>query len=107
MMQPYNARRNPLGDYNGAWKELEKALEMGKVRAIGISDFDFNDELFESIVVPGSSNPAHIQENIESFSFTLSDDEMKQIAALNKEKRYFNMSYEQIKAWMGDYELWD
>ena len=58
-------------------------------------------------VVPGSSNPAHIQENIESFSFTLSDDEMKQIAALNKEKRYFNMSYEQIKAWMGDYELWD
>ena len=58
-------------------------------------------------VVPGSSNPAHIQENIESFTFTLSDDEMKQIAALNKEKRYFNMSYEQIKAWMGDYELWD
>ena len=58
-------------------------------------------------VVPGSSNPAHIQENIESFSFTLSDDEMKQIAALNNEKRYFNMSYEQIKAWMGDYELWD
>ena len=47
-------------------------------------------------VVPGSSNPAHIQENIESFSFTLSDDEMKQIAALNKEKRYFNMTYEQI-----------
>ena len=39
-------------------------------------------------VVPGSSNPAHIQENIESFSFTLSDDEMKQIATLNKEKRY-------------------
>ena len=32
---------------------------------------------------------------------------LKQIAALNKEKRYFNMSYEQIKAWMGDYELWD
>ena len=57
--------------------------------------------------VPGSSNPAHIQENIESFSFTLSDDEMKQIAALNKEKRYFNMSYEQIKSWMGDYKLWD
>ena len=26
---------------------------------------------------------------------------------LNKEKRYFNMSYGQIKAWMGDYELWD
>ena len=32
---------------------------------------------------------------------------MKQLATLNKEKRYFNMSYDQIKAWMGDYELWD
>ena len=47
----------PLGDYNGAWKELEKALEMGKVRAIGISDFDFNDELFESIVAPAKVKP--------------------------------------------------
>ena len=51
----------PLGDYNGAWKELEKALEMGKVRAIGISDFDFNDELFESIVVPAKVKPQMFQ----------------------------------------------
>ena len=51
----------PLGDYNGAWKELEKALEMGKVRAIGISDFDFNDELFESIVAPAKVKPQMFQ----------------------------------------------
>ena len=55
----------PLGDYNGAWKELEKALEMGKVRAIGISDFDFNDELFESIVAPAKVKPQMFQ--IESW----------------------------------------
>jgi len=28
-------------------------------------------------------------------------------ASLNKEKRYFNMTYKQIKEWMENYELWD
>ena len=29
------------------------------------------------------------------------------ISSLNKEKRYFNMSYQQIKDWMENYEIWD
>ena len=29
----------PAGDYFGAWKDMEKAVEMGKVRTLGISDF--------------------------------------------------------------------
>ena len=178
----------PLRDYNGGWKALEKAMEAGKVRAIGISDFDFSDELFNSIVeparikpqmfqiechpyaqrehwqemakkydikiecwfplggrdskgeilrdpvineiakahgksaaqviirwhiqkgfcvVPGSSNPKHIQENIEVFDFELTKEEMSRMASLNQEKRYFNMTYQQIKDWMENYELWD
>ena len=58
-------------------------------------------------VVPGSSNPAHIQENIEVFDFELNPEEMAKMASLNQEKRYFTMNYEQIKAWMSDYEIWD
>ena len=58
-------------------------------------------------MVPGSSNLDHIKENIEVFDFELSEEEMAQMAALNQEKRYFNMTYDQIKAWMGDYEIWD
>ncbi len=58
-------------------------------------------------VVPGSSNPHHIQENIEVFDFELSEEEMAKMASLNQEKRYFNMSYQQIKDWMENYELWD
>ena len=69
----------PLRDYNGGWKALEAALEAGKVRAIGISDFDFE----------------------------LSPEEMAKMASLNQEKRYFTMNYQQIKDWMENYELWD
>ena len=58
-------------------------------------------------VVPGSSNPKHIQENIEVFDFELSPEEMARMASLNQEKRYFNMTYQQIKDWMENYELWD
>ena len=40
----------PVGDFVGGWKEMEKALESGKVRAIGISNFDVNDSIWNSIV---------------------------------------------------------
>ena len=169
-----------IGDYVGGWKEMEKALEMGKVRAIGISNFDVNDSIWNSLVetarikpqivqiechpyaqrrhwqemaakqdikiecwfplggrdskceilrdstineiarahgktaaqviirwhvqegfsvIPGSSNPAHIRENIEVFDFALTDAEMQQIRSLNKEAHYFNMPYEDQKKW--------
>ena len=52
-------------------------------RAIGISDFDCDDEPFNSIVEPA------------------------RMASLNQEKRYFNMTYQQIKDWMEGYEIWD
>ena len=42
------------------------------------------------IAIPGSSNPVHIAENFAIFDFTLSDDEMKQIAALDKNERFEN-----------------
>ena len=165
----------PVGDYVGAWKDMEKAVETGKVRTLGISNFDTDSEAFnrlmkeahvkpavlqmechpyaqrievretmkqhgiqvecwfplggamsngmilkdpviESIadahgksaaqiilrwhiqegfsVIPGSKNPEHIRENIEIFDFELTDDEMAQIRALNKEERVFKLSRE-------------
>ena len=178
----------PIGDFVGGWKEMEQALEMGKVRAIGISNFDTNDSLFDQLlasakvkpqimqiechpyaqrkhwqercaaegiqiecwfplggrdskgeilrdktineiakahgktaaqviirwhiqegfsVIPGSSNPAHIKENIDVFDFTLTDDEMQRIRALDKEARYFNMPYEQQVKWFGQWNPTD
>lgn len=178
----------PIGDYVDGWKEMEKALEMGKVRAIGISNFDVNDSIWNSLVetvrikpqivqiechpyaqrrhwqemarkhdikiecwfplggrdskgeilrdetigeiakahgktaaqviirwhiqegfsvIPGSSNPAHIRENIEVFDFALTAEEMQQIRSLDKEARYFNMSYEDQKKWFGQWNPTD
>ena len=169
-----------IGDYVGGWKEMEQALLSGKVRAIGISNFDVNDSIWNSLVetakikpqivqiechpyaqrrhwqemcakhniqiecwfplggrdskgeilrdpvinevakahgksaaqviirwhlqegfsvIPGSSNPGHIQENIDVFDFSLSNYEMFRIHQLDKEQRYFNMPYEDQKRW--------
>lgn len=163
----------PVGDFVGAWKDMEKAVVQGKVRTLGISNFDadsaaFNrlmreaaikpavlqmechpyaqridvretmkqhgiqvecwfplggamsdgmllkDPVINSIaqahgktaaqiilrwhiqegfsVIPGSKNPQHIQENINIFDFELTDDEMAQIRALDKEERVFHIS---------------
>ncbi len=174
----------PMGDYVGGWKEMEKALKSGKVRAIGISNFDASDEIFDSLVdsatikpqmmqiechpyaqrhywrdkaekngihiecwfplggrdskgeilrdpvlneiaaahnktaaqviirwhiqmgvsvIPGSSNPEHIKENIDVFDFELTDSEMAKIKALDKEQRYFVMPYEEQVKWFSQY----
>ena len=41
-------------------------------------------------MIPGSSNPEHIRENIGVFDFVLSDEEMEAIASLNKGLRFEN-----------------
>lgn len=45
-----------------------------------------------NIVIPGSKNPAHIAANLDIFDFSLTDDEMTEIAGLDKNTRYYNMS---------------
>ena len=42
------------------------------------------------IVIPGSSNPEHIEENYDIFDFELSDEDMQKIQALNRQERYEN-----------------
>ena len=160
-----------FGDYIGAWRDMEKAVAMGKVKAIGLSNFEserleevlematitpaalqvechpyyqqnalkerlapygtviesqypighgddtlINEPVFTklankysktnvqiilrwhiqvgNIVFPKSSNPKHIADNIDIFDFELTNEEMAEIAKLEKGQRYFNMSVE-------------
>ena len=161
----------PFGDITAGYQAMEQAVEQGKVKAIGLSNFEvvsnfdrimeianippavlqvethpyfqqqdtmayidqygtvieawyplggrgntqilFNDETIVDIanahdktaaqvilrwhlqaghiVIPGSSNPDHILENISIFDFVLTAEEMSRINALNTENRFFNM----------------
>lgn len=42
-----------------------------------------------NIVIPGSKNPTHIKDNFDLFDFTLTEEEMSAISALDKEVRYY------------------
>lgn len=51
----------PVGDFVGAWRDMEKAVALGKVRALGISNFDASDEVFERIMTASRVKPAVLQ----------------------------------------------
>ena len=60
-----------------------------------------------NVIIPGSRNPAHIRDNFDVFDFELTDEEMARIAELDKGKRYYNGTWEQIaayKAWAPDFD---
>ena len=174
----------PAGNWQAGYKMLEKAYKDGKIKAIGISNFEgkYLDELLSSceivpqvmqvechpyftqketraitdpkgikimcwyplghgdkslvgepiftelaekygkspaqiilkwhnqmgfIVIPGSRNPEHIKENADIFDFELTDEEMAEIAKLNKNERYYYATDEQLNqyaAYKPDYE---
>lgn len=53
-----------------------------------------------NIVIPGSKNPEHIKANFDIFDFALTDAEMEQIAALNKNQRYYEQTQDQLDAYV-------
>lgn len=40
------------------------------------------------VVIPGSSNPEHIEENTRIYDFELTDEEMKEIESLNRDEKH-------------------
>ena len=151
----------PAGNYVAGYRQMEKAYKEGKVRAIGLSNFNqaqleeilsicevrptvlqtelhpyhqepelkaflkengivlLEEPLFAqlgkkygksapqiilrwhiqsgNIVIPGSKNPEHIKSNFDLFDFALTDDEMAQVTALNKNVRYYTNTPELLK----------
>lgn len=58
-------------------------------------------------VIPGSRNVDHIRDNLNIMDFTLTDDEMDEIAKLDKGVRYYNRTDSQLvqfAAWQPSYE---
>ena len=59
------------------------------------------------VVIPGSRNVGHIRDNLNIMDFRLTDDEIKQIAKLDKGERYYHRTdaqLEQFAAWRPAFE---
>ena len=59
------------------------------------------------VVIPGSKNVDHIRDNLNILDFKLTDDEMAEIAKLDKGVRYYNHTDESLAgfaAWQPEYE---
>ena len=59
------------------------------------------------VVIPGSKNVDHIRDNLNILDFTLTDEEMDQIAGLDKNERYYHRTDAQLAqfaAWKPAFE---
>lgn len=59
------------------------------------------------IVIPGTKNPEHIKDNFDIFDFELTDEDMEEIAKINKNVRYYNRTdsqLEQFKNWNPNFD---
>ncbi len=73
---------------------LEIAENHGKSAAQVILRWDLQNGV---VVIPGSSNPEHILENISLFDFELTDEEMEKIAALDRNEKCDILSEIRVK----------
>lgn len=58
-------------------------------------------------VIPGSKNVDHIRDNLDILDFTLTDEEMEEIAKMDKGLRYYHRTDEQLAqfaSWQPSYE---
>lgn len=53
-----------------------------------------------NIVIPGSKNPDHIRANFSIFDFALTNEEMGEIADLNKDQRYYHSTPEMLDSYV-------
>lgn len=88
----------PLGHGDKALLEeplfTELGKKYGKTNAQIILRWHIQDG---NIVIPGSKNPAHIKDNFDLFDFSLTEEEMGEIAALDKNARYYHSTPEMLK----------
>ncbi len=90
----------PLGHGDRSLREeavfTELAKKYGKTNAQIILRWHIQSG---NVVIPGSKNPDHIRDNFDIFDFALSDEDMAEIAKVNKNKRYYTATPEMIAAY--------
>lgn len=57
-----------VGDYMAGYRGLEAAVKAGKVRAIGLSNFDLNEKLFDDVLAKAEIKPAIVQIELHPYA---------------------------------------
>lgn len=88
----------PLGHGDKALLEEPLFTELGKKYGKSNAQIILRWHIQDgNIVIPGSKNPAHIKDNFDLFDFSLTEEEMGEIAALDKNTRYYTSTPEMLK----------
>ena len=69
----------PIGDYIGAWKDMEKAVEEGKLKSIGLSNF--HGKYLEDILKIAKIKP--VVDQVECHPYAPCDDLRKELDKIN------------------------
>ena len=90
----------PLGHGDKSLREepifTELAKKYGKTNAQIILRWHIQSG---NVVIPGSKNSDHIRDNFDIFDFALTEEDMAEIAKVNKNKRYYTATPEMIAAY--------
>lgn len=88
----------PLGHGDKALLQEPLFAELGKKYGKSAAQMILRWHIqYGDVVIPGSKNPDHIKANFDLFDFELTDAEMAQIAALNKNVRYYTSTPELLR----------
>lgn len=75
--------------YTGKMLGNETISAIGKVHGVTSAQVILRWNLQKGVVViPGSSNPEHIKENLDIFSFSLNEEEMESINGLDRKEKH-------------------
>lgn len=69
----------PIGDWHSAWRAMERAVASGKVRSLGLSNFDAMDSLYTEALQWAKIKPAVMQ--IECHPYAQRKDWAEKLAA--------------------------
>lgn len=88
----------PLGHGDKALIEEPLFAELGKKYGKSSAQIILRWHIQEgTVVIPGSKDPEHIRDNFDLFDFSLTREEMEQIAAMDQQKRYYTSTPEMLK----------
>ena len=96
MLSPAEAENSVREALKMGYRLVDTANAYVNERAVGRGMRDSGVSRGGFVVIPGSKNVDHIRDNLNIFDFKLTNDEMLEIAKLDKGERYYHRTDAQL-----------